>query len=247
MVLPHYHPRHPDLPSYSRDRDLDIADLHSVGDFKFHGRRSRAPSPPSISPWTARLCRPPPKSDTWVSFTCPTCAHRPFCFSGASLPLAGTWPRRRGSPPGRASWGWARLCARPPLCRACRVGRAALRLLHHAARAAAGRRWCGKGQLAGGRGRGGRRRGRGGGRGGRRQGRGGRRRGEASTEAGVAGAGTEREERVERKELTGGPHCHVSAKPPSKTAGSSIMNGFHTWMVKNIRFWSLMAKIKLRR
>jgi len=76
---------------------------------------------------------------------------------------------------------------------------------------------------------------------------GGRRRGEAGTEAGVAGAGTEREERVERKELTGGPHCHVSVKPTSKTAGWSIVNGFHTWMVKNIRFWSLMAKIKLRR
>jgi len=52
--------------------------------------------------------------------------------------------------------------------------------------------------------------------------------GAVDAEAGVAGAGTEREERVERKELTGGPHCHVSTKPPSKTAGWSIMNGFHT-------------------
>ncbi|KAG2534052.1 hypothetical protein PVAP13_9NG228022 [Panicum virgatum] len=55
-----YHPRHPNLPSYSRDRDLGIAELHSAGDFKFRGRSSRAPSPSSISPWTARLCRPHP-------------------------------------------------------------------------------------------------------------------------------------------------------------------------------------------
>jgi len=138
-----YHPRHPNLPSYSSDRDLGIAELHS-----------RAPSPPSIAPWTVRLCRPPSQSGAWVSFTCPTCAHRPFCFSGASLILVGTWLHRHGSP------ALAPCVPRWP-CR--------LQLLHHAARAAAGRRrWCGKGQLAGGRGRGGRRRGRGGGRGGRR-------------------------------------------------------------------------------
>ena len=144
--------------------------------------------------------------------------------SPALVPCVPRWPCRLAA---AAPRGQGR--CRPPLLPACR------------------RRWCGKGQLAGGRGRGGRRRGRGGGRGGRCRGRGGRCRGEASTEAGVAGAGTEREERVERKELTGGPHCHVSVKPTSKTAGWSIMNGFHTWMVKNIRFWSLMAKIKLRR
>jgi hypothetical protein len=35
-------------------------------------------------------------------------------------------------------------------------------------------------------------------------------------------------------------------KPPIKTARWSIVNGFKSWMVKDIEFWSFMAKIKLR-
>ena len=49
--------------------------------------------------------------------------------------------------------------------------------------------------------------------------------------------------------LTSGPHRNVastSAKPGSKTARWSKMNGFKGWMVKDIRFWSSMAKIKPR-
>ena len=49
--------------------------------------------------------------------------------------------------------------------------------------------------------------------------------------------------------LTSGPHRNVastSAKPGSKTARWSKMNGFKGWMVKDIRFWSSMAKIKQR-
>ena len=50
--------------------------------------------------------------------------------------------------------------------------------------------------------------------------------------------------------LTCGPYCHVSfisAKPPFKTARWSNINGFDSLMVKHIRFWSCMAKIKLGR
>ena len=78
--------------------------------------------------------------------------------SPALVPCVPRWPCRLAA---AAPRGQGR--CRPPPWPACR------------------RRWCGKGQLAGGRGRGGRRRGRGG-----------WRRGEAGTEAGVAGAGTER-------------------------------------------------------
>ena len=49
--------------------------------------------------------------------------------------------------------------------------------------------------------------------------------------------------------LTSGPHRNVastSAKPGSKTARWLKMNGFKGWMVKDIRFWSSMAKIKPR-
>jgi len=35
-------------------------------------------------------------------------------------------------------------------------------------------------------------------------------------------------------------------KRPTKKARWSILNGFDSWMVKDIRFWSSMAKIKLR-
>ena len=49
--------------------------------------------------------------------------------------------------------------------------------------------------------------------------------------------------------LTCGPHGHMSsasAKPPFKTAKRLNVNGFDSSMVKNTRFWSLMAKIELR-
>ena len=49
--------------------------------------------------------------------------------------------------------------------------------------------------------------------------------------------------------LTSGPHRHVastSAKPGNKTVRWSKMNGFKNWMIKDIRFWSSMAKIKSR-
>ena len=35
-------------------------------------------------------------------------------------------------------------------------------------------------------------------------------------------------------------------KPPTKTARWSNLNGFDSWMVKDTRFWSSMAKTKLR-
>ena len=49
--------------------------------------------------------------------------------------------------------------------------------------------------------------------------------------------------------LTSGLHRHVastSAKPGNKTARWSKMNGFKSWMIKDTRFWSSMAKIKPR-
>ena len=68
--------------------------------------------------------------------------------SPALVPCVPRWPCRLAAAAPRSQGR-----CRPPPWPACR------------------RRWCGKGQLAGGRGRGGRRRGRGGGRGGRRRGR----------------------------------------------------------------------------
>ena len=35
-------------------------------------------------------------------------------------------------------------------------------------------------------------------------------------------------------------------KPPTKTARWSNLNGFDSWMAKNTRFWSSMAKTKPR-
>ena len=35
-------------------------------------------------------------------------------------------------------------------------------------------------------------------------------------------------------------------KPPTKAALWSNLNDFDSWVVKDIRFWSLMAKIKLK-
>ena len=35
-------------------------------------------------------------------------------------------------------------------------------------------------------------------------------------------------------------------KPPTKTVWWSNLNGFDSWMAKDIRFWSSMAKTKLR-
>ena len=35
-------------------------------------------------------------------------------------------------------------------------------------------------------------------------------------------------------------------KPPTKTARWSNLNDFDSWMAKDIRFWSSMAKTKLR-
>ena len=81
-----------------------------------------------------------------------------------------------------------------------------------------------------------------------------------STAAAARGPAVERERRRKKERgrgeerrgemwLTSGPHRNVastSAKPGSKTARWSKMNGFKGWMVKDIRFWSSMAKIKPR-
>ena len=58
----------------------------------------------------------------------------------------------------------------------------------------------------------------------------------------------EKKERRGRGVLTGGPHCYVvstSSNPHSKPLGWPNVTGFESWMVKDTRFWSWMAKIKL--
>ena len=73
----------------------------------------------------------------------------------------------------------------------------------------------------------------------------------ATKGGGEAATAEEREGRERRGEiwLTSGLHRHVastSAKPGNKTVRCSKMNGFKGWMVKDIRFWSSMAKTKPR-
>ena len=76
-----------------------------------------------------------------------------------------------------------------------------------------------------------------------------------STAAAARGPAVERGEERKREEgerrgemwLTSEPHRNVastSAKPGSKITRWLKMNGFKGWMVKDIRFWSSMAKIK---
>ena len=60
------------------------------------------------------------------------------------------------------------------------------------------------------------------------------------------GEGEEKRERRGEMWLTSGPYRHeasMSAKPGTKTARWSKMNGFKGWMVKDIRFLSVAGTV----